>query len=248
VELQGWPVSLTERSGQGAVGGSGSPVLGDVDGDGLPEALFALENGILAALEPDGRATPGWPISVPGGADDTPLLLSLNGADMPTDPAGPVWLHMIAGGGYNGALGAYQLPARADSSILSRDGVSSRNPWIGFAGNRRRSSVLEDVILAAPASTASALQVGSVYCYPNPALGDEIGVAYTLGAGVTEVIIRVLDPMGREVLRVTPPPNAAQNVSKVGLQNLASGVYIVRVEARRGGSTDVAFQKFAVVK
>jgi hypothetical protein len=174
--------------------------------------------------------------------------MSLNGADLPPNPPGPAWLHLVAGGGYNGALGAYQLPARADSALLSRDGVSSRNPWIGFAGNRRRSSVLEDLILATPAATASALLSGSVYCYPNPALGDEIGVAYTLGAGVTEVIIRVLDPMGHEVRRLTPLPNPAQNVSKIGLQNLASGVYIVRVEARRGGSTDVAFQKFAVVK
>ena len=92
------------------------------------------------------------------------------------------------------------------------------------------------------------LQPGSVYCYPNPARGDEIGVAYTLGAGVTEVIIRVLDPLGNEVSRVTPTPGPAENVAKIGLRNLASGVYLVRVEARRGGVKDVVFQKFAVVK
>ena len=248
VELQGWPVSLTARYGSGAIGGSGSPVVGDVDADGLPEAVFPLENGILVALEADGRASAGWPISVPGAGDDTPLLLTLNGLDLPPNPAGPAWLHLVAGGGFDGSLGGYQLSAHADSALVTRDGVSARTPWPGYAGNRRHSSVLEDVNLVTVTTTAGALESGSVYCYPNPARGNEIGVAYTLGADVTEVIIRVMDPTGREVLRLTPPPNAAENVAKIGLQKLASGVYLVRVEAKRGGSTDVAFQKFAVVR
>jgi hypothetical protein len=108
--------------------------------------------------------------------------------------------------------------------------------------------VLDDLDLAAALTSTSALSPGSVYCYPNPARGNEIGIAYTLGADVTEVIIQVMDPLGNEVLRLNPAPSPAQNVAKIGLQKLASGVYIVRVEARRGGSRDVAFQKFAVVK
>lgn len=248
VELQGWPVSMTKRYGAAAVGGTGSPILGDVDGDGLPEALFALDDGVLVALEPDGRASPGWPISVPGGADDTPLLLSLNGVDLPPDPAGSAWLHLVAGGGANGSLAAYQLPARADTALANRGGVSFRTPWQGFAGDRRRSSVLDNVHLVAPSVTATGLASGSVYCYPNPVRGDEISVAYTLAADVIEVSIRVLDPMGKEIVRLSPPPNPAENVAKIAVRGIPSGVYIVRVEARGAGSRDVEFQKFAIVK
>lgn len=248
VELQGWPVALTKRYGTRAIGGSGSPILGDVDGDGRPEALFPLDNGLLVALEPDGRATSGWPISVPGGADDTPLLTSLNGSDFPPDPPGQAWEHLIAGGGFDGSLGAYQLPVPADSTAFTVDGVSARTPWAGFAGNRRRSSMLEDVYLTSPVVVAGALAPGSVYCFPNPAHGDEIGVAYTLGDGVDQVIIRVLDPMGREIQRITPAPQSTQNVAKILLHGMASGVYLVRVEAKRAGSSEVAFQKFAIVR
>jgi len=248
VELQGWPVSLTKRFGSRAIGGSGSPVVGDIDGDGRPEALFALENGVLVALEPDGRASSGWPISVPGGAEDTPLLTSLNGSDLPPDPPGPAWIHLVAGGGFDGSLGVYQVPAAADSAVFQTDGVSARIPWAGFAGNRRRSSVLEDVYLTSATTVAGALAPGSVYCFPNPAHGDEIGVAYTLGDGVDEVTIRVLDPLGHEIQRITPAPQATQNVAKILLRGMASGVYLVRVEAKRAGSSEVAFQKFAVVR
>ncbi|HEX5031449.1 MAG TPA: FG-GAP-like repeat-containing protein [Candidatus Eisenbacteria bacterium] len=248
VELQGWPVPLGSRFGAYATGGTGSPLLGDVDQDGRPEAVIALGNGIVVALEPDGRVTSGWPISVPGAADDTPLLTSLNGADLPPDPPGAAWTHLVAGGGFDGSLAAYQLPARADSAFFTTDGVSSRFPWQEWGGNRRRTSVLEDTVLVTAAPVASALAPGSVYCFPNPARGNEIGVAYTLGAGVTEVVIRVLDPTGREVQRLTPSTAPTQNVARILLNNLASGVYVVRLEAKRDGASDVQFQKFAVVR
>jgi M6 family metalloprotease-like protein len=248
VELQGWPVALGSFYGPSSVGGTGSPLLGDVDQDGRPEALIALGNGILVALEADGRATPGWPISVPGAADDTPLLTSLNGSDLPPNPSGPAWTHLVAGGGFDGTLGGYQLPARADSAFFTADGVSSRSPWQEWGGNRRRTSVLEDTLLVPASPVSGALAKGSVYCFPNPARGNEIGVAYTLGEGVTEVIIRVLDPTGREVERLTPSTAPTQNVARILLNNLSSGVYVVRLEAKRGGASDVEFQKFAVVR
>jgi M6 family metalloprotease-like protein len=248
IEFQGWPVALGSLYGPSSVGGTGSPLLGDVDQDGRPEALIALGNGILVALEADGRATPGWPISVPGAADDTPLLTSLNGSDLPPNPSGPAWTHLVAGGGFDGTLGGYQLPARADSAFFTTNGVSSRSPWQEWGGNRRRTSVLEDTLLVPASPVSGALAKGSVYCFPNPARGNEIGVAYTLGEGVTEVIIRVLDPTGREVERLTPSTAPTQNVARILLNNLASGVYVVRLEAKRGGASDVEFQKFAVVR
>lgn len=256
IETVGWPIALTQRFGSNAVGGAGSPILGDVDGDGLPELVLALDQGLVVALESDGTAVPGWPISVPTWGDATPLLCTLNGTGMPPNPPGPAWLHLVNGGRFmaddprfDGSLvSAHQLPARVDSALVKPEGVSARTPWPGYGGDRRHSSVLDDGNLGGAQTTSKSIDTNSIYCFPNPARGAEIGVAYTLGTDVTEVEIRVLDPMGMEVRRVAGPATPTQNVARISLQDLASGVYMVRIEARRAGSTEVAFQKFAVVR
>jgi hypothetical protein len=102
--------------------------------------------------------------------------------------------------------------------------------------------------LAAPAARGALVAKGSFYCFPNPTRSDEIGIAYTLESGVTSVQIRVLDPTGVIVRTVSGETAPAQNVTKLGLQNLSSGVYLVRIEARRGSASEVSFQKFAVVR
>jgi len=247
VEPRGWPVSMTARYGFEALGGGGSPLVADVTGDARPELIVALDNGVLAALGDDGRTVTGWPLAIQGGASSTPVLLSLNDARLSPDPPGPAWTHLVIGGDDDGALHAYQLPARADSALFSRDGVSVRTPWPGFAGNRRRTSVLEDTYQGAVAQ-APQLHKGSVYCFPNPAHGQEIGLAYTLGQGVSSVTIRVLDPMGVEVGRLSGPSSPAQNIVRIPIRDLASGVYLVRVEVQGAGADNVVFGKFAVVK
>jgi M6 family metalloprotease-like protein len=247
VEPQGWPVSMTGRYGLEASGGEGSPLVADVTGDARAEAIVGLDNGLLVALGDDGRTVSGWPLAIQGGASSTPLVLSLNDAQLPPDPPGPAWTHLVIGGDDDGALHAFQLPVRADSTLFSRDGVSARTPWPEFGGNRRRTSVLEDIFQGAVVQ-APQVAKGSVYCFPNPAHGQDIGLAYTLGQGVSSVIIRVLDPMGNEVERLNGTSSPAQNVVRIPVRDLASGVYLVRLEVQGSGANDVIFGKFAVVK
>ncbi len=247
VEPRGWPVSMTLRYGFEALSGEGSPLVADVTGDGRAEAIVGLDNGLLVALGNDGSTVTGWPLAIQGGASSTPMVLSLNDAQLPPDPPGPAWTHLVVGGDDDGAIHAFQLPARADSALFTVDGVSARTQWAEFAGNRRRTSVLEDVFQGVVVQ-APQLEKGSVYCFPNPAHGQDIGLAYTLGQGVGSVIIRVLDPMGHEVQRLSGTVSPAQNVVRIPVRNLASGVYLVRVEVQGSGADDVVFGKFAVVK
>jgi hypothetical protein len=91
---------------------------------------------------------------------------------------------------------------------------------------------------------------GSFYCYPNPLKGggSDIGLAYALSAGVTSVEIRIFDPAGSEVGRLPGPTLPSQNVARIPVKALASGVYLVRLEAARAGSRETHFTKFAVVR
>ena len=249
IEPLGWPVQLAARyrNGAGTGGGSGSPVVADLDGDGRQDVLVALTNGLLVAVDGVGKTLPGWPLGMERSTETTPLLTSLNGSDYAPDPAGPAWLHVV-GVGDGGQWDVLQAAGHADSAYFATDGTSARSPWIGVNGNRRRSAVLDDTELKVPAATETLLAKGSFYCFPNPSHGNEIGIAYTLDQGITSVDIRVLDPSGAILRTLTGETAPSQNVTKIPLQDLASGVYLVRIEAKRGGATEVAFQKFAVVR
>ena len=247
VEPPSWPVSMTGRYGDEARGGEGSPLVADVAGDPRPEVIVALDNGLLVALGNDGKTLSGWPLAIQGGASSSPALLSMNDAFLTPDPPGAAWTHLVIGGDDDGALHAFQLPVRADSALFSTDGVSVRTPWAEFGGNRRRTSVLEDVFQGAVAQ-APQLGKGSVFFFPNPAHGQDIGLAYTLGQGVSSVVIRVLDPTGTEVKRLDGTSSPAQNVVRIPVRDLASGVYLVRLEVQGSGADNVVFGKFAVVK
>jgi hypothetical protein len=247
IEPQGWPALASTTNLAGGVGTTGSPVIADLDGDGDADLLVALANGILVALGNDGKPLPGWPIAAQPGGALSPALLSLNDAVSPPDPPGPAWLHVAVVGG-DGLWNAFQVGARADSALFTTDGVSADTPWIGYGGNRRRTSVLEDSNQRSVSPVPTALARGSFYCFPNPTHGDDIGVAYTLGAGVTGVEIRVLDPLGNEVLRRAGPVGPAAQVARIPVQGLVSGVYLVRVQVTGPASNEVAFQKFAIVR
>jgi M6 family metalloprotease-like protein len=247
VEMQGWPVALASRHGADARGGAGSPVVGDVDGNGSQDVVVAATNGLLIALDDRGGTLPGWPVGMERSTESTPLLTSLHGADFVPDPAGAAWLHLVAVGD-GGQWEALQAGARADSAYFSTDGTSNRSPWIGLHGNRRRSAVLDDGALQAAAARGTIVAKGSFYCFPNPTRGNEIGIAYTLDSGAQSVQIRVYDPSGAVVRTLAGAVTPAQNVTKLAVQDLASGVYLVRIEARRSGVSEVHFQKFAVVR
>ena len=44
------------------------------------------------------------------------------------------------------------------------------------------------------------------------------------------------------------PVLPSQNVARIPVRDLASGVYLVRLEVKRAGASEIAFKKFAVVR
>ncbi len=63
VDMTGWPIDLAEQYLSGYVedGPGSTPLIVDVDADGLNEVVILSQGGLLYALEHDGKNTPGYP-------------------------------------------------------------------------------------------------------------------------------------------------------------------------------------------
>src|SRR6185295_945199 len=73
--LPGWPVTATAANTPGAM-----PALGDLDGDGTVEIVWAGSNHRLYAWNAAGRAMPGFPVELDGGtANGFVALADLDG-------------------------------------------------------------------------------------------------------------------------------------------------------------------------
>jgi len=88
----------------------------------------------------------------------------------------------------------------------------------------------------------------SVYNYPNPTEGSFTTIRYRLASNA-EMKISIYDSAGDLVTELSGPGlGQADNEIQWNLQNVQSGIYLARVEAKGQGETSVAIIKIAVVK
>ncbi|NCC34877.1 MAG: hypothetical protein EOM24_23115, partial [Chloroflexia bacterium] len=73
--LAGWP----QATGADIFG---TPAVGDIDGDGLPEVLVGSDDGHIYAWHHDGQAVAGWPRMMTAAVKGSPAL-----ANVDADPA-----------------------------------------------------------------------------------------------------------------------------------------------------------------
>ncbi len=69
--LEGWPLSLTDKT-------LSSPVLDDLDGDGVVEVTVGSKTGALYLLSEDGSAMPGWPLQLGAGDVGSPAVADID--------------------------------------------------------------------------------------------------------------------------------------------------------------------------
>ncbi|PID58815.1 hypothetical protein CSB45_02110 [candidate division KSB3 bacterium] len=56
-----------------------SPVIGDIDNDGIQEIVVGSDNNMVYAWKPDGTLMPGWPVTTGDSVRSSPALADLNG-------------------------------------------------------------------------------------------------------------------------------------------------------------------------
>jgi hypothetical protein len=205
--VPGWPAEVESAS-------ASSPVVGDVDGDGLPEILFGGEAGLLFGFGRDGGAAPGFPIKLPAEIRATPTITDVD-RDGDVDVVLPGW------------------DQRVHILDFPGDHRPGSVPWGTFKGNNLRNGLygFEDPTLPGPAPKRTRLFQNVPNPF-NPITTIEFEVA---GRQPQSVLLAIYNVRGRLVRTLVNRDLFPGRYAEIwdgrddGARRTASGVYFYRL-------------------
>jgi M6 family metalloprotease-like protein len=204
-----------------------SPVIGDLDGDRVPEILVGLPNGSIAGYHADGRQVDGFPLGTSGAISSTPALGDLTG---------------------NGDIAVIIGSDDAFVHLWTFRGNPDALPWPMLGHDARRSGAATAVTQPPTPGSGDLLASSSVFCYPNPVNGGSAGIRYRLNRNADQVRIRIFTLTGNLVEELSGSAIQNQNEVKWNVSRVVSGIYLCQVEARDATGVQTLFCKIAVVK
>ncbi len=170
--LPGWPVEVHTAS-------ESSPVLGDLDGDGVVEIVFGGESGQILGFEPNGSMAKGFPIRLGAEMRSTPTITDLDG-DGDTD---------LVVAGWDQQVYAFDFPGTYQPGLV---------PWGTLRANRQRTGGYYPATPtdAEPLPPLRTRLRGNV---PNP-FNPQTRILFDLaGPEWQHVLLCIYDPSGRKV-------------------------------------------------
>lgn len=206
-----------------------SPVLVDVDEDGVPEIVIGTEEGRLYAFKRDGNEIRGFPLSCAGAISSSAVMTDLDG-DSESELLVPC---------DDGFVYAWKLPWQHYDW--------EDDPWPMQGRDPSHTNYFPAGDLPELPEFASLILEKKAYSYPNPATEKAI-IRYFLGKDA-EVNVRIYDLAGDLVEEFDHSGVGGEsNESEWDCSRVASGIYLCRVEAKASHRKEVAFCKIAVVK
>ena len=208
---------------------SSSPVVADVDGDGVSDVVIGSpQYGLLGFNGRTGEPLPFFPLMATAGISAVPLAVDLDGD-------GQVEL---AAGSDSGTFYVWKMP-----------GPASGIKWPCAYHDACHTGLIPDSELPPwqPRVHTDSL-VAKLYVYPNPA-GASVSIRYHVNSA-DRVRLRLLDMTGEPVGAEFDGQAVkdADNETTVKLADIAPGTYIVKLEANGPGLRQVKFTKLAVVR
>jgi len=212
--VENWPLALSP--GDSVRASRSSPLIADIDGDGVQDVVSCGScGGLFAHSAVSGRRLPGWPLS----ADPT------LGSAWIGDAEGDGVLDALVAGA-SGRVAFYAMPAVAAPGAVF---------WQTEAFSSAGTGALPSELLPDPEpDEPGLLAAGRTYCYPNPAVGSDLTIRVHLEEPA-EIEVEVLDVSGQRVARFTKDGQPTANEVVWPTAGVASGLYLVRVEARASG-------------
>jgi M6 family metalloprotease-like protein len=224
--VDGFPVELS-----GSMLVQSSPIMADVDGDRLPEVIIGSPDNSLMAFNGDGSKAAGFPLTIGGRTYSTPLALDLDGDSSSIE---------LAIASDDGLLYAWSLPYEFSDRTAQ---------WKGFHNDQSNSGYVHWDPAKHPISAQQEL-VSNAYVYPNPAKNGMAKIRFSLSSSA-EINVKIFDLAGylvREINQLGFPGTENEVLWRFDLNNMAFGVYIIRLEAVSADKTQYKLIKAAVIR
>ncbi len=225
VSLSNTPIFPVLNAGTQLVG---TPLIADIDGHSEPDIVVTTDAGTIFAFNLSGELLPGFPLSSGGTAIGSGIISDL-------DQDGRVEIVQTT---QSGAVFAWQCP-----SGIAADGI--------VFGQSRLDPGNNNYIWNPPAGTvlppeSELLPTRRAFNYPNPNQDDHTYIRYYLNADA-DVTINIFDLSGMVIDSFDGPGKGnSDNEIRWNVSDVASGIYLCRIEAKSASDTQTRIIKIMV--
>ena len=171
--MTGWPIQLSSNT-------EGSPVVGDINGDGRVDIIQPTENGYIHAFNADGTVIAGFPIFLNSFCRTAPVICDFNGDGN---------VNLVYGSSDN-LLHVWSLPYAYDPTLM---------PWPTMKGNNQRTGVAHQVSVTAVTDPQVPAAFTLLPPYPNPFNPATTLRLYVAPAADPRLEVGIFDLRGRRV-------------------------------------------------
>lgn len=219
--VTGFPVNLTSQENIVS-----SPIVVNLAGGPSAEIIIATPDGRLCAYDGKGRPVPGFPLTLGGSSFSTPMAFEFDGQAATVE---------LAAAADDGKLYVWSLPAQPQWAT----------GWCRFHAVPDNSG-----FVPGPSQFLTQPQeiLANLYVYPNPVKKAQGRIRFTAGdvyLGNCKIFNLAGDLVQDMNIIVSP---RTDNEIRWDTANLASGVYIIRVEAKGDRGSKILTCKAAVIK
>jgi hypothetical protein len=207
----------------------GTPLIFDANGDDKLDIIAITNSGQLFAYNRNGIQVEGFPFSQGGSVSLSALVGDIDNDNL---------LELMAVN-ERGDIFAWQLDASFDENLLW---------WYQSSFDFTRNHYVSKTLKPVDTSGSDLLPAQRVYNYPNPNNDNYTKIRYYLREDAS-VNIKIFDLAGDIVTSFSGPGNGhIDHEIQWDLSNIASGIYLCRIEASSASESQVQIFKIMVIK